>query len=94
MKLTSQNPQIRFFPATDGRQYGLQVRRGEAIVEFDVGGTVTVAEVGEPECPDKAVGVGAEYAGGTVCGHAVCYLDGFDIDSSVAWDLRLGDLPL
>jgi len=54
---------------------------------------VTIGEVGEPECPDEVVRAGAEDAGGTVCGHAVCDLDGFDVDGSVAWDLRLGDLP-
>jgi hypothetical protein len=91
MKLDSQNPQIRFFPATDRRKDRFEVRRGEPIVEFDVGRSLTVTEVGEPECADEVV-VGAEDAGGTVCGHAVCDLDGFDVDGSVAWDLRLRDL--
>lgn len=53
---------------------------------------MTVAEVGEPQCPDEIIFAAAEDTGGTICWHAVCNLDGFNVHGSVAWDLGLGDL--
>lgn len=92
MKLTPQNPQIRFVPPAYRGNNGLEIPSGETIVEFDIGGPMTVAEVGEPEGPDEIIFAAADDSRGTVCGHAVCDLDGFDIDGSVAGDLGLRDL--